>query len=47
MTDQLGVTILADDAVLIGVDPGEDGVHIYRSYSASPRWSPVGAEARS
>lgn len=46
VTNRLGVTILADDAVLLGFDPGEDGVHIYRSYARAPRWAAVGGDTR-
>jgi hypothetical protein len=37
----LDVTIPSDEAVLIGMDPGERGVFVYRSYEASPRWRPI------
>ena len=37
----LDVTIPSDDAVLIGMDPGHDGVFVYRSYEPSPRWRPI------
>jgi len=43
----LDVTIPSDEAVLIGMDPGHDGVFVYRSYEASPRWRPVGGGHRS
>jgi hypothetical protein len=46
VTNRLGVTILADDAVLLGIDPGQDGVHIYRSYDRAPRWAAVGGDTR-
>jgi len=37
----LDVTIPSDDAVVIGMDPGHDGVFVYRSYEPSPRWRPI------
>jgi hypothetical protein len=33
--------------VLIGMDPGHDGVFVYRSYEPSPRWRPVSGGQRS
>lgn len=41
VTDHLDVTILSDDAVLIGIDPAHDGVFVYRSYDPSARWERV------
>ena len=43
----LDVTIPSDDAVVIGMDPGHDGVFVYRSYEPSPRWRPVSGGPRS